>query len=479
MKRIFTITVMAVSLMLSASIKNTTAAQPGVGVDISYQDFYDDLSPYGEWIDYPEYGYVWMPNAGADFRPYSTNGHWVWSDDYEWMWVSDYDWGWAPFHYGRWFQDASYGWMWMPGYEWAPAWVAWRDGGDYYGWAPLRPGINISIGFSMNSYNPPSDYWCFTPRRYISSRNVYNYCVPQRQNITIINNTTIINNYSRRTNNTFITGPRRGDAERYTGRISPVRFRESNTPGRSRLRNNEVSFYRPNIQRDDNRNFAPRNARSFNGNGQNNGNSSVGRNDNNNGNGRRNIDISNRRNDDNRPGNDNSVADRRRNIFNRDNNTAQTGNSDRRIRERQSSSTNERVQTPDIDRNRNRQDNDARTVRPFERRNNDVQQPDNRRTERRIIADRGNTVPQQNDSRRTERPNVFERNNTSPSQPNRREINNSNQSPQRQSFPQAGREQRQPQQQQQATRQFESRRNDNSNQQRSAERRSDGRGRRG
>ena len=73
-----------------------------------------------------------MPDADEDFQPYSTNGHWVWTDDYEWMWVSDYDWGWAPFHYGRWDNDPYYGWYWVPGYEWSPAWVAWRDGGDYY-----------------------------------------------------------------------------------------------------------------------------------------------------------------------------------------------------------------------------------------------------------------------------------------------------------------------------------------------------------
>jgi hypothetical protein len=273
MKRILTILAVAVSLVLTASVKNTAAAQVGVGVQISYQDFYDELSPHGRWMEYPDYGYVWMPNAGPDFRPYSTNGHWVWSDDYEWIWVSDYSWGWAPFHYGRWFQDPMYGWMWMPGYEWAPAWVAWRDGGDYYGWAPLRPGINIGINFSIGSYNPPVEYWCFAPRRYISSPRIYNYCLPSRQNVTIINNTTIINNYSRRTNNIFVTGPRRGDAERYAGHIRSVRFREVNSPGRARVRNNEVSFYRPAINRDNNRNTAPRNFDRYNNrNGQDNGN---------------------------------------------------------------------------------------------------------------------------------------------------------------------------------------------------------------
>src|ERR1043165_5421845 len=69
--------------------------------DGSYQQFYDDLSPYGEWVEDPQYGYVWVPDAGDDFRPYYSNGYWV-NSDYGNTWVSNYDWGWAPFHYGRW-----------------------------------------------------------------------------------------------------------------------------------------------------------------------------------------------------------------------------------------------------------------------------------------------------------------------------------------------------------------------------------------
>ncbi|MBS1607730.1 MAG: hypothetical protein JSS70_02915 [Bacteroidetes bacterium] len=263
MKRFLQISAMAFVIMLSAGLRNTVSAQPAG--DVSYQDFYDELSPYGRWIDYPEYGYVWCPDEGADFRPYSTNGHWVWNDDYEWMWVSDYSWGWAPFHYGRWFYDDMYGWMWMPGYEWSPAWVAWRSGGDYYGWAPLRPGFSISIGFS--SYSPPYNYWCFTPSRYITSPRVYDYCVSPRQNMTIINNTTIINNYNYN-RNVFVTGPRRMDVERYTNsRINPVQVRDISRPGRAGYRNNEVSIYRPSVQRENNnRGFAPRQFDEYRGN---------------------------------------------------------------------------------------------------------------------------------------------------------------------------------------------------------------------
>jgi hypothetical protein len=106
------------------------------GYDQPYDgDFYDDLSPYGQWVQTPEYGRVWIPDAGPDFQPYASNGHWVMTE-YGNTWVSDYAWGWAPFHYGRWYQDRYRGWAWIPGRDWGPAWVSWRSGGGYYGWAP-------------------------------------------------------------------------------------------------------------------------------------------------------------------------------------------------------------------------------------------------------------------------------------------------------------------------------------------------------
>ena len=143
MKRILQMAAFAVLILLGSTFSQNASAQyddyddgyyddgyyDDRG-DVDYQTFYDELSPHGNWVEYPGYGYVWQPSIGNDFRPYSTGGHWVWSDRYEWVWVSDYDWGWAPFHYGRWFHDGRYGWLWVPGYEWSGAWVTWRDGGD-------------------------------------------------------------------------------------------------------------------------------------------------------------------------------------------------------------------------------------------------------------------------------------------------------------------------------------------------------------
>jgi hypothetical protein len=121
-------------------------------------NFDDALSPYGDWTDV-DGTRVWRPSAtvvGDDFQPYATNGQWV-SSDYGWYFQSDYSWGWAPFHYGRWALDANYGWIWIPGTVWAPAWVDWRSGGGYIGWAPLPP-----IGWSV-VVQPWRPYWTFVP----------------------------------------------------------------------------------------------------------------------------------------------------------------------------------------------------------------------------------------------------------------------------------------------------------------------------
>jgi hypothetical protein len=105
-------------------------------------DFRATLDPHGAWVEDPNYGTVWVPNAaevGPDFTPYDTAGHWAY-DDADYVWVSDYDWGWAPFHYGRWVMGYGGGWVWIPGRVYGPAWVSWRmGGGDYIGWGVAPP----------------------------------------------------------------------------------------------------------------------------------------------------------------------------------------------------------------------------------------------------------------------------------------------------------------------------------------------------
>ncbi|MFA6945309.1 MAG: DUF6600 domain-containing protein [Pedobacter sp.] len=185
--------------------------------DVSLETFYEELSPYGVWINDPQYGYVWRPDVDQDdFRPYYSNGHWEMTK-YGNTWVSDYEWGWAPFHYGRWYHSSRRGWIWVPDTRWGPAWVSWRSGGGYYGWAPLGPGVNININIGVRV---PDFYWVFVPQRDIYYHRYPHYNGYRNRNI--YNNTIIINNTYVYNRNRYYTGPRAEEIRRVTRQ--PVRI---------------------------------------------------------------------------------------------------------------------------------------------------------------------------------------------------------------------------------------------------------------
>jgi hypothetical protein len=230
---------------------------------VSFQVFYDDLSPYGRWADYPGYGYVWMPDAGADFMPYSTAGYWAMTD-YGWTWVSDYSWGWAPFHYGRWDFNQSYGWFWIPDETWGPAWVSWRRAPGYYGWAPLGPGMSLEMA-TRGGYEMREDRWMFMDERHFGDRDMKRYYGPRERRAELMRSSTAINNTyeDKNRHSTYISGPRREEVQKLTRTsIRPVAVHENEAPGQS-LKNNELNIYRPRIERtaSNGANAAPRNVK--------------------------------------------------------------------------------------------------------------------------------------------------------------------------------------------------------------------------
>ena len=232
-----------------SSFNQPGAPLPGVPSHASFDIFYQELAPYGTWMNNPQFGQVWIPNVDRSFQPYVTRGHWVMTE-YGNTWVSHYDWGWAPFHYGRWFLDDYYGWMWVPGNEWGPAWVAWRSGGGYYGWAPLSPGLNVNVNINIGRHIPYS-YWSFAPQRYITSPRIYDYCVPRGRVVNVINQTTVINNtHVYNDQHRYYSGPQRRDIERATRQPVPVRrLQTSRRPGAATVRGGSVAMYRPEVRR--------------------------------------------------------------------------------------------------------------------------------------------------------------------------------------------------------------------------------------
>jgi hypothetical protein len=136
----------------AASARVTVEAGVNAGpgrAAVDFGVFYDNLAPYGNWVQRANYGWVWTPkDVASTWRPYQA-GHWVWSDE-GWTWLSDEPFGWATYHYGRWYQDPELGWSWVPGNDWAPAWVSWQEGQNYVGWAPLPPGANVTQNAAYN-----------------------------------------------------------------------------------------------------------------------------------------------------------------------------------------------------------------------------------------------------------------------------------------------------------------------------------------
>ncbi|MCL4547123.1 MAG: hypothetical protein M1495_00960 [Bacteroidetes bacterium] len=238
---------------LAVTLSIVTALFPGrisaQQYDVNFQVFYNQLSPYGQWIENPNYGYVWIPDAGPDFAPYLTNGYWLLTE-YGWTWVSDYDWGWATFHYGRWDYNGYYGWFWVPDNQWGPSWVTWRWSAGYYGWAPMRPGVSINITFGRNN-DVPYDRWVFVRDRDIERHDIGRNYMDRRNNIKIFNNSKVIKKtyYDDKRRTTYVAGPGREDVQKYIGRaINPVVIHDRNAPGQS-VSNDQLQIYRPQVQR--------------------------------------------------------------------------------------------------------------------------------------------------------------------------------------------------------------------------------------
>ncbi|MFA6402760.1 MAG: DUF6600 domain-containing protein [Salinivirgaceae bacterium] len=244
----FLVLVMAIMAAISINAKQALAQESSISIQV----FYDELSPYGQWVEYPNYGYVWIPDGGPDFVPYSSGGYWVLTD-YGWTWVSDYSWGWAPFHYGRWDYDNYYGWFWVPDTEWGPSWVVWRSSPGYYGWAPMGPGISINLSFETN-YNYHHDYWVFVRDTDFDRRDIHRYYVNKHDNDRIIRSSTVIHKTTadnhRRT--TYIAGPERADVQKATGRKINARSIQDNSKPGQKVSNKKLNIYRPQVNKSNN-----------------------------------------------------------------------------------------------------------------------------------------------------------------------------------------------------------------------------------
>jgi hypothetical protein len=186
---------------------------------------------------------------GYRWRPY-TDGHWVWTD-YGWTWIANEEWGDIPFHYGRWGWDNDLGWFWVPGTVWSPAWVTWRSNDQYMGWAPFPPGFEFRAGMNFNSLSIdiPFNFWVFIQGPHFQDMDLNPYVLPFERNRTIVNFTSLHNNFYERDNRIFNEGFGVDEVRRITGRAVP-RFglQDAPRPGRMSIVGQVIQMFRPAIR---------------------------------------------------------------------------------------------------------------------------------------------------------------------------------------------------------------------------------------
>jgi len=248
MKRFIHVLLIALLAMLGigaggcSSSRNTSVSATYSSSGYDDDDYYyGSLDRYGTWVEISTYGQAWCPlDVSAGWRPY-TVGSWAYTD-YGWMWIADDPWGSVPYHYGRWTFDSYYGWVWIPDDVWGPAWVSWRYGDGWAGWAPLPPDVQwqVGIGFSFtgSAWDSRIDAyrWCFVPASELTSRNIVTRLAPPSRNVTFISITQNVTNYTVINSRAAERGLRPDMIERDTRRrITPYRVIESRTPrGRRR-----------------------------------------------------------------------------------------------------------------------------------------------------------------------------------------------------------------------------------------------------
>ncbi len=265
---------------------------------VDYKQFYDELSPHGEWVqvnakdlgidlnngegagekesgfllndlfgiksayaDDFNFGmfFVWRPSpnlavslvAGEApvFVPYS-NGQWIYTDD-GWYFRGPTPYEEITYHYGRWVFDPFLGWVWVPGRVWAPAWVEWRVSDDCIGWAPLPPTVYI-----VNNVISPcvihEDRFIFVEQRHFCDPFVYkhSFFYKGHEDRIRFKEMTKINGVMVRDNKVINGGPEIGHIEKITGKkFNPVKVNRVDNIHNTKYAGGEINSYSPHFSK--------------------------------------------------------------------------------------------------------------------------------------------------------------------------------------------------------------------------------------
>src|ERR1044071_1339555 len=213
----------SVSVDVNLGIDRYDTVAPGDPVE-SVDVFYDQLSPYGVWVDEPDAGRVFIPDV-ADYVPY-VRGHWEYTN-LGFVWGSTEPFGWATSHYGRWAFSRYFGrWYWLPDTEWGPAWVEWRETGTDFGWAPLPPEIVVRAG-----WQPPVESWRYCSAEQVLDVNLVRYYEPRERVVEIHREARPLQHYATVSNVKVVVGPPAAKLREHRVTVHPVKV-EARTVGR-------------------------------------------------------------------------------------------------------------------------------------------------------------------------------------------------------------------------------------------------------
>jgi hypothetical protein len=157
----------------------------GASGEMTVPQFMANLANYGRWFAYADRGWAWQPSrVSPQWRPYS-HGEWFSITGGLAYWHSYEPFGWAVYHYGQWLLDPRVGWVWIPGTEWRPAWVTWRSGNGFVGWAPTPP-----TGVDPCTVEPFA--WNFVSTRYLRSSSIERQVMPFARNVNLVGATSCV-----------------------------------------------------------------------------------------------------------------------------------------------------------------------------------------------------------------------------------------------------------------------------------------------
>lgn len=260
---------------------------------VDYKEFYDQLAPYGEWVqvkpeeiglkpktallknsgnsstslsnllgikdayasssENPEILFVWKPStdlavvsvAGEApvYVPYS-NGQWVHTDA-GWYFKAPTPEEEIVHHYGRWVNTASDGWLWVPGRVWAPAWVDWKQNDSYVAWAPVPPSVYI-VDNTINVPPIDEDRYVIVEKKYFAQPQLYKYMYKENKNKIMIKEMTKTNGIMIINKTIINKGPEVTDIEKYWGKkIEIVNVNRVKVKNDSKYSDKEYYVYTP------------------------------------------------------------------------------------------------------------------------------------------------------------------------------------------------------------------------------------------